>query len=200
MQARCLHATYSSVEEIGDPGVEIDLDQDRDGEHRDHQGLRQNLLALEPEQQDERREQRDQRDRPKPIQQPGQRRLAAVREHVPSHRLRHDHGDHDVEHDRKSSDIDDAVQEALLIVARKISALKAAAAFSGWLFTSTPALWRSAPCVVQRSPASRHFRRDLSFGNVLAGRRESHSQHERPQGHRNHKTNRNHVERAQEPA
>ena len=35
----------------------------------------------------------------------------------------------------QSSDIDDAVQETLLILARKISALKAAAAFSGWLFT-----------------------------------------------------------------
>jgi RNA polymerase sigma factor (sigma-70 family) len=35
----------------------------------------------------------------------------------------------------QSSDIDDAVQEALLILAAKISALKAAAAFSGWLFT-----------------------------------------------------------------
>lgn len=35
----------------------------------------------------------------------------------------------------QSSDIDDAVQEAMLIVARKIKALKAAAAFSGWLFT-----------------------------------------------------------------
>lgn len=33
------------------------------------------------------------------------------------------------------SDIEDAVQEALLIIARKLSALKAAAAFSGWLFT-----------------------------------------------------------------
>lgn len=35
----------------------------------------------------------------------------------------------------QSSDVDDAVQEALLILAKKISALKAAAAFSGWLFT-----------------------------------------------------------------
>ncbi len=33
------------------------------------------------------------------------------------------------------SDIDDAVQESLLIVSRKVKALKAAAAFSGWLFT-----------------------------------------------------------------
>ena len=35
----------------------------------------------------------------------------------------------------QSSDIDDAVQEALLILAKRISALRAAAAFSGWLFT-----------------------------------------------------------------
>ncbi len=35
----------------------------------------------------------------------------------------------------RTSDVDDAVQETLLVVARKISALKAAAAFSGWLFT-----------------------------------------------------------------
>ena len=35
----------------------------------------------------------------------------------------------------QSSDVDDAVQESLLIIARKVSGLKAAAAFSGWLFT-----------------------------------------------------------------
>jgi RNA polymerase sigma factor (sigma-70 family) len=34
-----------------------------------------------------------------------------------------------------ASDVDDAVQEALLILSRKVQALKAAAAFSGWLFT-----------------------------------------------------------------
>lgn len=33
------------------------------------------------------------------------------------------------------SDVDDAVQESLLIISRKIKGLKAAAAFSGWLFT-----------------------------------------------------------------
>lgn len=33
------------------------------------------------------------------------------------------------------SDVDDAVQESLLIISRKVSGLKAAAAFSGWLFT-----------------------------------------------------------------
>lgn len=33
------------------------------------------------------------------------------------------------------SDIDDAVQESLLIISRKVKSLKAAAAFSSWLFT-----------------------------------------------------------------
>jgi RNA polymerase sigma factor (sigma-70 family) len=35
----------------------------------------------------------------------------------------------------QASDVDDAVQESLLIVARKVRGLKAAAAFSSWLFT-----------------------------------------------------------------
>lgn len=34
-----------------------------------------------------------------------------------------------------ASDVDDAVQESLLILTRKIGGLKAVAAFSGWLFT-----------------------------------------------------------------
>ncbi|HEY0064374.1 MAG TPA: sigma-70 family RNA polymerase sigma factor [Telluria sp.] len=34
-----------------------------------------------------------------------------------------------------ASDVDDAVQESLLVIARKVSALQAAAAFSSWLFT-----------------------------------------------------------------
>ena len=34
-----------------------------------------------------------------------------------------------------ASDIDDAVQETLLVVARKVSGLRAAAAFTGWVFT-----------------------------------------------------------------
>ncbi|MCX7173582.1 MAG: sigma-70 family RNA polymerase sigma factor [Proteobacteria bacterium] len=33
------------------------------------------------------------------------------------------------------SDIDDAVQESLLVISRKVKGLKAAAAFSSWLFT-----------------------------------------------------------------
>ena len=34
-----------------------------------------------------------------------------------------------------ASDVDDAVQESLLIISRKVKSLKVAAAFSGWLFT-----------------------------------------------------------------
>ncbi|NVM91900.1 RNA polymerase sigma factor (sigma-70 family) [Variovorax sp. SG517] len=34
-----------------------------------------------------------------------------------------------------ASDVDDAVQESLLVIARKVRGLKAAAAFSSWLFT-----------------------------------------------------------------
>lgn len=34
-----------------------------------------------------------------------------------------------------ASDIDDAVQESLLVISRKVRGLKAAAAFSSWLFT-----------------------------------------------------------------
>ena len=34
-----------------------------------------------------------------------------------------------------ASDIDDAVQETLLVIVRKVSGLRAAAAFTGWLFT-----------------------------------------------------------------
>ena len=42
------------VEHISEAGVEIDLDQDRYGEQADNQRLRQNLLALETEQHDQR--------------------------------------------------------------------------------------------------------------------------------------------------
>lgn len=35
----------------------------------------------------------------------------------------------------QASDVDDAVQESLLVISRKVGGLKAAAAFSSWLFT-----------------------------------------------------------------
>ena len=34
-----------------------------------------------------------------------------------------------------ASDVDDAIQESLMVVSRKVASLKAAAAFSAWLFT-----------------------------------------------------------------
>lgn len=34
-----------------------------------------------------------------------------------------------------ASDVDDAIQESLLVIARKVNGLRAAAAFSSWLFT-----------------------------------------------------------------
>ena len=52
-----------AVEQIGEPGIEVDLDQDRHGEQHDHQRLPQDLLALEAEQQDQGRQQGEQRDR-----------------------------------------------------------------------------------------------------------------------------------------
>src|SRR3546814_8172828 len=56
---------------VSEPGVEIDMDQDRHREQRDDQRLRDDLFALKPEQQHERREQRDERDRPEPSEQIG---------------------------------------------------------------------------------------------------------------------------------
>ena len=60
----------SAIKQIGEPGVEIDLDQDRNSEQRDDQRLRDDLFALEAEQQHQRRQQRDERDRAERGQQP----------------------------------------------------------------------------------------------------------------------------------
>ena len=59
-----------AIEQVGEAGVEIDLDQDRHGQQRDDQRLAQDLLALEAEQQHERRQQRDERDGLQRAQQP----------------------------------------------------------------------------------------------------------------------------------
>ena len=49
----------AAVEPIGKAGVEVDLDQDGHREHRNHQRLLEDLLALEAEQQHQRRQQRE---------------------------------------------------------------------------------------------------------------------------------------------
>ena len=52
-----------TVEQVGKSRVEIDLKENRHGEHPDDRGLPQDLLALKAEQQDERGEERKQRKR-----------------------------------------------------------------------------------------------------------------------------------------
>ena len=52
-----------AIQKIGETRIEIDLDQDRHGQHCDNQRLGQDLLALEAEQKHERREQRHERNR-----------------------------------------------------------------------------------------------------------------------------------------
>ena len=52
-----------AIQQIGKTRIEIDLDQDRHRQHGDDQRLGQDLLALEAEQQHQRREQRDERNR-----------------------------------------------------------------------------------------------------------------------------------------
>ena len=49
-----------AIEEIGEPGVEVDLHQDRHGQQGDHHGLRDDLFPLKPEQKDQRCQKRDQ--------------------------------------------------------------------------------------------------------------------------------------------
>ena len=52
-----------AIQKISESRIEIDLDQDRHGQHCDDQRLRQDLLALEAEQKNQRREQRHERNR-----------------------------------------------------------------------------------------------------------------------------------------
>ena len=71
--------THGPVELVGNAGVEINLNHDRDGEERDNERLPHDLLALKPEQQHERRQQRDQRNRLQCPERLRQCRLATVR-------------------------------------------------------------------------------------------------------------------------
>ena len=91
----------NAVQQIGEAGIEIDLDQDRHRQQRDHKRLRQDLLALKAEQQHQCRQQRDERQRLQPVQQSLQRRLTTGREQPAPQELRDDHRHDDVEHDRQ---------------------------------------------------------------------------------------------------
>jgi len=48
-----------SIQPVSDPGIEIDLNDDRRRQQRDDERLLDDLLALESEQQHQRRQQRD---------------------------------------------------------------------------------------------------------------------------------------------
>ena len=66
------------------------------------------------------------------------------------------------------SDVDDAIQESLLILSRKVGSLRAAAAFSSWLFaTSTIAFIRAS--VTQTS--TRLSRSVVLPEDIIPGRR-----------------------------
>jgi len=55
--------TGGTVQHVRKTGVEVDLNKDRHREHGDNQRLRQDLLPLEAEQKNERRQQRYKRQR-----------------------------------------------------------------------------------------------------------------------------------------
>src|SRR5215207_6943919 len=88
-----------AVEQIGKPRIEIDLDEDRHRQHGDDQRLPEDLLALEAEQENERRQQGEERDRLQAGQDPRQRFGAAARQHAAPHDLRNDDRNDDVEND-----------------------------------------------------------------------------------------------------
>jgi hypothetical protein len=52
---------HLSIEPIGQPGVEVNLDQNWNGKHQYDPGLRKNLLALEAKEQNQRQQQRSER-------------------------------------------------------------------------------------------------------------------------------------------
>jgi hypothetical protein len=89
------------VERISEAGVEIDLRDNRRRQQQDHQGLRENPLALKAERQHESREQRHKRDRPQRIERALQRRRAALRQQRAPRHLYDDHGDDDIQRQRR---------------------------------------------------------------------------------------------------
>ena len=70
------------VQEVGQRRVEVDLDQDRDRQQRDDERLRDDLLALEAEEQHQGRQQRDERHRLEPVEQSLERGRPAAGEHA----------------------------------------------------------------------------------------------------------------------
>ncbi len=89
------------VQQVGQPRVEVDLDQDRHRQHGDHQGLIQDLLPLEAEQQHQGGQQGGQGDGVEPGQHRVERPVAAPLQQLATPGLGEDHRQHDVEHHRE---------------------------------------------------------------------------------------------------
>ena len=90
-----------AVQKIGEAGVEIDLDQDRNGEKHDHERLRDDLFALETEEKNECRQKSDEGEWLQFGEQLCQRRLAPLCEHLPTNDLSGNNRDDNVKSDRK---------------------------------------------------------------------------------------------------
>ena len=82
-QATLCFSPDGAVQQIGERRIEEDLDQDRHGQQRDDQRLREDRLALEGEQQHQRQQQRGDRPGPDPRHRGVERRLPA-REQPPA--------------------------------------------------------------------------------------------------------------------
>jgi MFS transporter, DHA2 family, multidrug resistance protein len=89
------------VQDVGEPSVEVDLDQDWDRQERDDEWLRQDLLALESEQEDQRGQKRHQRERLQRAHQAGERGVPSAGQEPAPQDLRDGDRNKDVEHDRE---------------------------------------------------------------------------------------------------
>jgi hypothetical protein len=85
-----------TVEQIGQRCVEIDPNQDRNGEERDDERLIDDLLALEAEEKHQHQEERDQRGGLQLAEPALQFRIAAGPQHPHAHDLGDDHRHDDV--------------------------------------------------------------------------------------------------------
>jgi hypothetical protein len=97
--------TRNAIHEIGEPRIQIDLDQDRHGEKGNHQWLVKDLPALKAKQQHQSGEQGRKRNRLQCGKYTGEHGGTAGSHQSLPQELRHDHRDHDVEHHRKNERI-----------------------------------------------------------------------------------------------
>lgn len=95
------HATEAAGQPIGKPRVEIDLNQDRHRQQQDHDGLRENAVALKSEQQHKGCQQCAKRQRLEHAQGAALERAVPTRQQQTPPDLGRDHRRNDVERDRQ---------------------------------------------------------------------------------------------------